>query len=55
MIKISVNTDISLIGFYGYIGKISVNIFIKISVRYIYIYIKFEHLCSFNINDKFVN
>ena len=31
-IKISVNTDISVIGFYGNIGKISVNIFIKISV-----------------------
>ena len=38
MIKISVNTDISVIGFYGNIGnignigKISVNIFTKISV-----------------------
>ena len=34
-IKISVNTDISVIGFYGNIGnigKISVDIFIKISV-----------------------
>ena len=38
MIKISVNTDISVIGFYGNIenieniGKISVDIFTKISV-----------------------
>ena len=31
-IKISVNTDISVIGFYGNIGKISMDIFIKISV-----------------------
>ena len=31
-IKISVNTDISVIGFYGNIGKISVDIFTKISV-----------------------
>ena len=34
-IKISVNTDISVIRFYGnieYIGKISVDIFTKISV-----------------------
>ena len=31
-IKISVNTDISIIGFYGNIGKISVDIFTKISV-----------------------
>ena len=38
MIKISVNTDISVIGFYGNIGKISVDIFIKISV------IKFFHI-----------
>ena len=36
MIKISVNTDISVIEFYGIIeniGKISVDIFTKISVR----------------------
>ena len=32
MIKISVNTDISVIRFYGNIGKISVDIFTKISV-----------------------
>ena len=35
MIKISINMDISVIGFYGNIeniGKISVNIFTKISV-----------------------
>ena len=35
MIKISVNTDISVIGFYGNIrniGKISLDIFTKISV-----------------------
>ena len=31
-IKISVNTDISVIGFYGNISKISVDIFTKISV-----------------------
>ena len=31
-IKISVNTDISVIGFYGNIGKISVDIFTQISV-----------------------
>ena len=31
-IKISVNTDISVIGFYGNIGKISMDIFTKISV-----------------------
>ena len=31
-IKISVNTDISVIEFYGNIGKISVDIFTKISV-----------------------
>ena len=31
-IKISVNTDISVIGFYGNIGKISVDIFTKILV-----------------------
>ena len=40
-IKISVNTDISVIGFYGNIGnigKISVDIFTKISV------IKFFHI-----------
>ena len=32
MIKISLNTDISVIGFYGNIDKISVDIFTKISV-----------------------
>ena len=32
-IKILVNTNISVIGFYGNIGKISVDIFTKISVR----------------------
>ena len=32
MIKISVNTDISVIGFYENIDKISMDIFIKISV-----------------------
>ena len=32
-IKISVNTDISVIRFYGNIGKISVDIFTKISVQ----------------------
>ena len=32
-IKISVNTDISVIGFYGNISKISLDIFTKISVR----------------------
>ena len=31
-IKISVNTEISVIGFYGNIDKISMDIFIKISV-----------------------
>ena len=43
MIKISVNTDISVIGFYGNIGnigKISVDIFTKISViKFFYILI----------------
>ena len=42
-IKISVNTDISVIGFYGNIGnigKISVDIFTKISViKFFYILI----------------
>ena len=36
MIKISINTNISVIGFYGNIeniGKISVDIFTKISVQ----------------------
>ena len=32
-IKISVNTDISVIGFYKNIGKISVDIFTKISLQ----------------------
>ena len=39
--KISVNTDISVIGFYEYISKISMEIFTKIYVSlklYIYIY-----------------
>ena len=31
--KISVITDISILGFYGYINKISVNILTKISVK----------------------
>ena len=30
--KISVSTDISVFGFYGYIGDISVDIFTKISI-----------------------
>ena len=38
-IKILVNTDISVIGFYGYIGKISTDIFTKILVR-LKLYIK---------------
>ena len=53
-IKISVNTDISVIGFYGNIGnigKISVDIFTKISV------IKIFHILIIYImrNDSYLN
>ena len=44
MIKISVNTDISVIGFYeniGNIGKISVDIFTKISVIKFFLYFNY--------------
>ena len=40
-IKISVNTDISVIGFYGNIGKISVDIFTKISVINFFLYFNY--------------
>ena len=40
-IKISVNTDISVIGFYGNIGKISVDIFTKISVIKFFLYFNY--------------
>ena len=43
-IKISVNTDISVIGFYrniGNIGKISVDIFTKISVIKLFLYFNY--------------
>ena len=51
MIKISINTDISVNEFYENIGKISMDIFIKISV------IKIFHILIIYImiNDSYLN